>query len=254
MFAIHGWNYNPYDYLDHMKKANGMFDHLCIPIMWNTDRGYTTEGDYRYDRDETAPRAAIHLTKLKSFFSRVEQKKAWLCHSMGCFVTQFFASELDSKHPGKAANMFDIIFMVAPDVRYDIFNKYPFKAGKDKNECEPNSWYNPKQWYRVPDCRDGGGQALVKLAKGGVDGTNKLRVLWNPKDRTGIARQWRLSNDAFQNWPLSPLGLLNQGDESDRPPTAYFKDKVEFKKVVNVGAERYFTFWDEFIKYYYDEL
>ena len=256
MFAIHGYNYDPYDYLRHMKlgNVNATRNYLYIPIMWNTKRGLTTSFDYRYDRVVTAPRAATQLGKLESFFSKVEPKKAWLCHSMGCYVTQFFASELDSKHPVNAADMFDRIFMVAPDLRYDIFNEYPIGSGKDRNDCKPDTWNNPNPDIRIPDCRLGGGQALVKLAKGGVDGTNELRVLWNPIDRAGIMRQYRLSNDALHTWPLSPLGLLNQGNESDRPPLAYFEDKVYFKKVTNVGRKHSFTFWEDFIKYYDDEL
>ena len=46
---------------------------------------------------------------------------------------------------------------------------------------------------RIPDCRLGGGKALVKLAKGGVDGTNKLLVFWNKDDSSGPIREARLS-------------------------------------------------------------
>ena len=204
MFAIHGWNTSPFEHFVNMKKANENTDYLFIPILWNTDRGYSTELDYKYDRVVTAPRAATQLANLESFFSRVEQKKGWLCHSMGCYVTQFFASELDSNHPVRAANLFDLFFMVAPDLRYDIFNEYPFKAGEGKNECDPDSWNNPDPDKRTPDCRVGGGQALVKLAKGGVDGINKLRVYWNKNDYSGDIRPMRLSIEIFQKWPLSP--------------------------------------------------
>lgn len=245
MFFIHGWNYDPYDNFQHIKDGTAQSEYLFIPIMWNTDRGTTTSLDYRYDRIETAPRAAIQLAKIESFFSRVEQKKGWLCHSMGCYVTQFFASEINDLHPSTAANIFDIVFMVAPDLRYDIFNEYPFKSGKDKNECGPDSWKKG-----IPDCRAGGGKALVKLVKGGVDGTNKLRVLWNPKDITGPMRQFRLSMDGRVNWPLSPLGLQNQGDESNRRPLPYFKDKVEFTKIVDFGSEHSFTFKEKIIAIY----
>ena len=155
MFYIHGYNCDPYDNFRTMQKANQDSDYLVIPVMWNTARGHTTKFDYRYDRVVTAPRVATQLAKLESFFSRVEQKKAWLCHSMGCYVTQFFASEINDLHPSTAANIFDIVFMVAPDLRYDIFNEYPFKSGKDKNECGPDSWKK-----EIPDCRAGGGRRL----------------------------------------------------------------------------------------------
>ena len=61
--------------------------------------------------------------------------------------------------------MFDFIFMVlASDVRYDIFIEYPFKSGKDKNECSPDAWNYAHPSKRIPNCRDVGGNALVKLA------------------------------------------------------------------------------------------
>ena len=134
---------------------------------------------------------------------------------MGCYVTQFFASEIDSKHPATAANLFDIVFMVAPDVRYDIFNEYPFRSGKDKNQCYSYSWNDPDLSKRIPDCRAGGGKALVKLEKGSVYGTNILHVLWNKKDEAAWYREQRLNNEALHTWPLSPYGLLNKGNESN---------------------------------------
>ena len=54
--------------------------------------------------------------------------------------------------------------MVAPDVRYDIFIEYPFKSGKDKNECSPDAWNYAHPSKRIPNCRAGGGNAIVKLA------------------------------------------------------------------------------------------
>jgi len=252
MFFIHGYNWDPYDNFRGIEKANDQSDYLVIPIMWNTARGLTSKLDYRYDRVVTAPRAATQLAKLESFFSRVKHKKAWNCHSMGCYVTQFFASEIDSNHPTTAANIFDIVFMVAPDVRYDIFNEYRFKSGKDKNECSPNSWNDPDLSERIPDCRAGGGNALVKLAKGGVDGTNKLKVYWNKKDSAGPLREFRLNADVLHKWPLSPSGLLNKGNESNRPPLLYFKDKVEFTKFDFdwVGAEHNYNWLPQMFDYY----
>jgi len=252
MFFIHGWNTDPYDNFRNMQKANEDSDYLVIPVMWNTYRGHSTYFDFRYDRVVTAPRAATQLVKLESFFSRVEQKKALLCHSMGCYITQFFASELDSNHPDTAANIFDIVFMVAPDVRYDIFNEYPIGSGPDKNECSSDTWNNPDLTERIPDCRSGGGRALVKLVKGGVDGTNKLRVFWNKNDYTGDVRWVRLNLDALHTWPLSTLALLDQGNESDRPPLLYFKDKVIFTRVDNVGNAHSYPF--ELIGSYNNEL
>ena len=83
---------------------------------------------------------------------------------MGCCVTQFFASDLNNLHPSTDANIFDFDFMVAPDVQYDIFIKYPFKSGKDKNECSPDDWNYVYPSKRIPNCRADGGSALVKLA------------------------------------------------------------------------------------------
>ena len=171
---------------------------------------------------------------------------------MGCYVTQFFASEIDSNHPATAANLFDIVFMVAPDVRYDVFNEYPFGSGPGKNECSSNTWNDTDPMQRIPDCRSGGGRSLVKLAKGGVDGTNKLRVFWNKNDYSGGLRHLRLNIDFLHTWPLSTKALLDQGNESDRPPLLYFKDKVNFTRVDNVGDAHSYPF--ELIGSYNNEL
>ena len=253
MFFIHGWNSGVYYNFCTLKKLNESSDYLVIPIMWNNDNGSTTSLDYRNDRVFTSPRAATTLVKLESFFSRVEQKKAWLCHSMGCYVTQFFASELDSNEPATAANIFDIVFMVAPDLRYDIFNEYPYNSGKYKNECSEGDWNDPDVPERIPDCRLGGGKALVKLAKGGVDGTNKLLVFWNKDDYAGPIREARLSL-LDSTWPLSPKTLLNNGNESDRPPLLYFEDKTEFTRVYDVGTAHSYQMFDELIEHYNNAL
>lgn len=225
LFYIHGWNSEIYSAFCATYKLNKASDYLVVPVIWNTDRGLLSDADYRYDRVVTAPAAGMHLDGLyNSFFKKITTPKSWLCHSMGCFVTQNFVSDLndDGKFENEAGK-FENLFMVAPDVRYDIFNEYTPGAGKDKNECYEGQWNDPDASKRIPDCRSGGGKALSNMRK------NKLFVFWNGKDEASWWREFRLKSDLTHNWPISYKGLLGYGNEG-RTPSAEFKN-LDFVKV-----------------------
>jgi len=234
MFHVHGWNTEVADAWCNSKSFKEDSEYFSIPIIWRTDRNTAYQYDYRYDRVRTAPNAGITLSKIfNSFFAKIHQPKTWMCHSMGCYVTQFFATEVSEAGDFDETNRFDNVFLVAPDLRYDIFNEWPRGSGKDKNECRDDEWNNPDDAWRIPDCRSGGGDALVDMSN------NPLQVHWNPDDYSGLYREGRLSLDLGHTWPLSVKSLLNygDGDKNDRKPKDKYKDTVKFTKHTDLGDE-----------------
>jgi len=248
MFYTHGWNAEVEDAWCSGKHLREGSDYFGIPIIWRVDRGVAYSADYRYDRVHTAPNAAIQLSSLfDSFFAKIKKPKSWMCHSMGCYVTQVFATEISEDGAFQDKTKFDNVFMVAPDVRYDIFNEWPHGSGKDKNECKVGEWNNPDDSYRIPDCRLGGGNALVDMSK------RKVQVHWNPSDEAGSPREMRLSADIFHTWPISVKALLNYGDDTSngaRVPDSKFDDNVTFVKHTEFGNNHGYQFFNNMFDIY----
>jgi len=226
MFFVHGWNSDLEDAWCGGKNFREGSDYFGIPVIWRTDRGMLYDYDYRYDRIHTAPNAGITLSHLyESFFAQIEDPKSWMCHSMGCHVTQFFAQEIHDDDAFREETRFDDVFLVAPDLRYDIFNEWPHGSGKDKNECAVGEWNNPDNSHRIPDCRLGGGDALVDMTR------RKVQVHWNRSDPAASAKEARLSADVAHTWPISVVGLLGVGNDVSlgaRAPLQKFDDTVTF--------------------------
>mmetsp|Transcript_6814 Transcript_6814/g.8454 ORF Transcript_6814/g.8454 Transcript_6814/m.8454 type:complete len:433 (-) Transcript_6814:237-1535(-) len=262
LFFIHGYNNRMYSNLCDVKLNKNFADgsYFVVPVVWHTDRGRTARLDYRYDRVVTAPEAGQKLEILyDSFFKHIKAPKSWSCHSMGCFVTQFFASDVvgaGESFPAKDfdGNKFRNLFMIAPDVRYDIFNYW----GKDdedadgKNDCEDDEWNTPDDERRIPDCRPGGGDALVKMV------TNKVLVFFNYNDIALRARERRLQADPLHHWPISVKALGRYGNETvGRPPIdENMKEKVKFvnvhKEDKKIGAGHSYQ-WKDIVKDYYGQ-
>jgi len=223
---------------------NSNTNYLTIPLTWHVDRGLAYKLDYRYDRADVAPYAGLNLAnEYKPFFSKVTQSKSWMCHSMGCYVTQHFLSDVVAENNIVASSAEDCdsasfkdIFLVAPDVRYDLFNEWPLNSGEDKNECKTSDEWKTGNL----DCRLGGGEALEKMARDAV------LVYWNSRDAAGILREERLK---IANWPISKKGLLLYGD-TGRKPKDEFAGKVTFKNIYNIGSEHLYQAHDFMVKEY----
>eukprot|EP00554_Chaetoceros_debilis_P002889 CAMPEP_0194096008 /NCGR_PEP_ID=MMETSP0149-20130528/57123_1 /TAXON_ID=122233 /ORGANISM="Chaetoceros debilis, Strain MM31A-1" /LENGTH=421 /DNA_ID=CAMNT_0038781973 /DNA_START=17 /DNA_END=1280 /DNA_ORIENTATION=+ len=119
LFCIHGFNVQPRTHLKKVKAATvdkfnkGKF--MPIPVMWPSEGGAT---NYWGDR-KTTPGAGNGLKSLKKALDSFPSKSL-LAHSMGNRVLRYAA---DAKFK------FDNIFMVAADVRHDIFHKDYINSG-----------------------------------------------------------------------------------------------------------------------------
>jgi len=248
LFVVHGWNN---DVEDSWCTANTIEEHsdkyMVIPIIWKTDRGQLHDWDYRFDRVHTAPPAGTELEKLfDSFFAKISQPKSWMCHSMGCHVTQFFTQDISDDAGWTEENRFDDLFMVAPDVRYDIFNEWPHGSGEDKNECYIGQWKDVVEKI-IPDCRLGGGDGFVDMVK------NKVHVHFSSNDYSGSYRESRLKLDLVHKWPISSKALITYGNlvaEGGREPLEKYSEKVTFIHQTGFGDKHSYQKTPEMIEYY----
>lgn len=254
LFFIHGYNAEMEGNICTIYKMNKKLpNYLIIPVMWNTDRGdWLYTGDYYYDRDVTAPRAGNSLAALyETSLSLINAPKTWVCHSMGCFVTQFFAQDVYESSSGFSGEKIQDLFMVAPDVRYDLFNEWPLGSGHGKNECYDGQWNDPDESKRIPDCRLGGGEALMNMVNGMV------YVFWSRNDMAMGWKETRLFN--FRGWPISDKGLGGYGDNTSiggRAPAGLASDcnKVQFidasAKFLGSSDEHSYQGYDQMFPYY----
>jgi len=245
LFHVHGWNADIYDVLCNNYDLNTMTDYLVVPVIWQVDRGVNQDFDYYADRTKVAPNAGLMLAaQYEPFFKRIKHQKSWLCHSMGCYVTQHFMQEVTEKNsiPDEVecnnGIFFKDIFLVAPDVRYDLFNEFPFNAGEGKNECGSNEEWKSRNF----DCRSGGADALIKMA------SNLVHVYWNADDEAGSGREFILS---LKGWPLSNKSLLSYGNDEKLgglPEKQKYKGEVTFRNVQNdrkdITKEHNFHVWN----------
>mmetsp|Transcript_21514 Transcript_21514/g.26393 ORF Transcript_21514/g.26393 Transcript_21514/m.26393 type:complete len:319 (+) Transcript_21514:103-1059(+) len=119
LFSVHGYNGNPRGYLLQVKYYEQRFKKFqIVPVIWPS-AGFALG----YFSDKALSRAAgkafQSLIPISESFS-----KSILCHSMGNRVLKYFAK-------GPLACSFDNIFMVAPDLNNDLFNKNNVERGNN---------------------------------------------------------------------------------------------------------------------------
>jgi len=127
LFCIHGFSVQPRGHLKAIKEATvnrfnqGKF--MPIPVMWPSGGGVKYLGDRK-----TTPGAGNGLKSLKKALDSFPSKSL-LAHSMGNRVL---------RHAADSKLKFDNIFMVAADVRHDIFHKDYINSGdaNDENRTE----------------------------------------------------------------------------------------------------------------------
>jgi hypothetical protein len=150
LFCIHGWSIQPGQHLQDLQAAGKKFDQgkfTLVPVIWPTRQGIF---NYLPDQETSAAGAGKAFMTLKKGINNFPSKSL-LCHSMGNFVLRNAAFEKFK---------FDNIFMVAADVRYDLFNKDYIRGGDE------------------PERKDG--VNICKMISNPAKG--KVHILWNPLD------------------------------------------------------------------------
>ena len=193
---VHGFSVSPTDAMKSCAEYNKRQDrkYFAIPVIWDT-----TEGNlfaYGSDRRDHAPDAGESLKGLLELLMKQSAQSDWahkwslMCHSMGNYVLRVCAQlrHVDAQgrpEPGKA--IFEDIFMVAADVREDIFDT-------DANDYDPNTYPSlvstafkmltdkrPETLFdigKMNPCLD-----IASLAN------NKVHVLWSRKDKALLGRR-----------------------------------------------------------------
>jgi len=176
LFCIHGFTVQPGNFLKNMNNLNknkftkGKF--LLVPVIWPSSKI-----DYRNDSKaaEGAGKAFKTLKKeINSFPS-----KSLLCHSMGARVL---------RHAANADFKFDNIFMVAADIRHDIFHKN-YIRGNDGDEKEDG--------LRICSMLSNRNKGKVHVLYNGADFALNFSG-WYPKN--WISRLGSVSNGQEKTW------------------------------------------------------
>jgi len=218
LFFLHGWKNSCRESVNRCVVMNNMEldskkKFLVLPIFWAA--GWN-DLQYSDERRVAAPEAGKDFRELYSTMADslndCTVKMSLLCHSMGNFVLRIFAQgHVELNGETKNPPVFEDIFMVAADVRWDLFNE-EFNQGHTDEE-DPNE---KKKNLRHSGYTDGG-HKIVNLAK------NKVHVLYNYGDKALLGRQaWHRAGGS----KVSAIGRCAGYAMDKLHPD--FKDKVVF--------------------------
>lgn len=176
LFCIHGFSVQPGFHLKNMKNLNekkftkGKF--TLVPVIWPSSK-------IKYGDDRQASLGAGKAFKTLSNQINSFPSKSLLCHSMGNRVLRYAAS---------AKFKFDNIFIVAADVRHDIFHK-DYIRGNDGDEKEDG--------LRICSMLSNRNKGKVHVLYNGADIALNASG-WNPM--TWKSRLGSVSNDQEKTW------------------------------------------------------
>jgi len=188
LFYIHGWKTSCRHAINQTVKMNN-FDSkkskkfLVIPVFWAATWNNISYAD---ERKEYAPEAGqdFHdlLLLLSTTMNNCPVKKSVMAHSMGNYVLRIIA-EKNTLKP-----MFEDIFMVAPDVRWDLFDE-EFNKATDETittiQTSSGTTATVKTFIDGNACQEDGGQksTTIKTASG-----TTTTVTTFPDDKTNENR------------------------------------------------------------------
>merc|ERR1739845_289513 len=176
LFCIHGFTVQPGYHLKKLKDLNqkkftkGKF--MLVPVIWPSSKV-----EYWNDREASLGAGKSFKTLKKEVNSF--PSKSLLCHSMGNRVLRYAA---DAKFK------FDNIFMVAADVRHDIFHK-DYIRGNGETEKEDG--------LRICSMLSNRNKGKVHVLYNGADYALNASG-WNPM--TWKSRLGSVGNDQKKTW------------------------------------------------------
>jgi len=179
LYHLHGFANNPKSPYDAIYNYNKKKVALGIPIQWRNKWGQPKTSSYPRDRDTNAIIMGKLLAKNFAIFN-ADYKQSIMCHSMGNWVFRVFAQKVTNP-----LRVFEAAFMVAADVRTDLFsNHFNKKAPRTKHEEELDEFNAlvqqesdtpPKDKWAKEEFEPDGGYAITKIAK-------MTHVVWNKWD------------------------------------------------------------------------
>jgi len=240
MYHFHGWSVDPetsfmqgHSFME-MHAANTGY--LWIPFTWrSTWQSINKYANYDFDRNSYAIEAGETYAASLDVF-KLSVPTSLMAHSMGNYVTQLVAQNTVDPEI-----VFENIFMVAADVRMDMF-------ATDSNPAAPQATNiqgkadQANVYLDIPaeELRENGGYALTRLA-------NHVHVLWNTGDpQLGIRE---LFQQGFGENIQRALGKY--GDESEELTTLpYFQERVTYHDFSFEGEDHSYQLYQDAIDIY----
>jgi len=225
LFAMHGIGTNPFDQIQGCDNFNERTDsdYFAVPIIW---KNANSLAKFCEDKDKNAPKIAKELSDLWPIIELIKKRNVMpmslMAHSLGNRVLSIFAESRSYDAYMNKETMFKDIYMVAPAVRWNMFNN-------DKND--PIETYTTSLTPQT--CTDtdkyNQGNEISLLA-------DKVHVLWNKKDNAGkgyaLSRYFRYLGLTIGSCNRDK-GLLNNGDNAEARIHRDLKDKVDFYRIQN---------------------
>jgi len=214
LYNIHGVSVDPkVSFMGGWEFAQDNSDtgYLVIPISWLNRYNAAM---YEINRDDYAPPAGLHLAAQFDVF-RSSVPTSLMAHSMGNWVTQLFAQ--NTTNP---AIVFENLFMVAADVRMDMFGT-DFNPAASRNNTEAKGGTEAATVYLdIPEreLTKNGGYAITQIAR-------HVHVVWNRGDRATIVRK-TIQVRNIENADRVGKALAKYGNQSEDLTTLpYFQER-----------------------------
>jgi len=219
LYYLHGFSTAPKTPFKQIYDYNKKGIALGIPIQWRNKWGQYATG-YPHDRDTHAVIMGKQLARNFAAF-KADYKQSIMCQSLGNWVFRVFALKV-----AKPEQVFDHAFMVAADVRSDLFsNDFNKKAPRTKHEEELDEFNalvqqehdTPDGWAKE-EFEPDGGYAITKIAK-------MTHVVWNKWDSALKIRE----GTKLPFGPRIKRALGRFGDQGKQwMQLEYFKQRVLF--------------------------
>jgi len=240
MCHFHGWSVDPetsflqgHNFMEMHAEDTG---YLWIPFTWrSTWHDLNKLANYDFDRNSYAIEAGETYAASLDVF-KLSAPTSLMAHSMGNYVTQLFAQNTVDPEM-----IFENIFMVAADVRMDLF-------GTDSNPAAPQATNikgktdQAKVYLDIPDeeLRENGGYALTQLA-------NHVHVLWNTGDpQLGIREYFQRGFGENIRRALGKFGA----DAEELTTLPYFQERVTYHDFSFEGEDHSYQFYEAAVNLY----
>lgn len=228
LFTMHGINTIPFNQIsasDTFNERNDT-DYFAIPIMWKNEK---IPLKFCKNKIENAENIAKQLSDLWPRLEEIKDRNGMpmslMAHSLGNQVLSIFAKSRSydaymNQGTVYSNHMFKDIYMVAPAVRWNIF---------DNETSDPIKIYTASlsSQNSTNEEKENQGNVISLLA-------DKVHVLWNNKDNAGLAYKllvvvgrltpgWLTIASCNRN-----KGLLNSGDQAKNKIHPDLEGKVDF--------------------------
>jgi len=225
LFAMHGIGTNPFDQIQGCDNFNERTDsdYFAVPIIW---KNANSLAKFCEDKDKNAPKIAKELSDLWPIIELIKKRNVMpmslMAHSLGNRVLSIFAESRSYSAYMNKETMFKDIYMVAPAVRWNMFNN------EENDPIETYTTSLTPQTSTDTDKHNQGNQISL-LA-------DKVHVLWNEKDKAGVvyALSTRMLGSCNRH-----KGLLNNGDNAETRIHRDLKDKVDFYRLQNARFDSF---------------